>query len=207
MGLFKRVEKYKICGGMPILVFLLTACSSQTNGSEELYTHLIKFPECSMPCWIGIEIDKTTFVEAQEILAENYAFDQIEMQGENSIEWKANGTHGVQAGYLSFHDSLVSEIWLTFDASSGLSIENLITVLEEPNWLYINDQPNSPCRGFVAEYPSVGVHAYLDIPEGQKNILPTTHIFALRFLPTKLSESLQVYDGYLAKWDGYKTYC
>lgn len=206
--MFKRLESCKvICGDMLILVFLLIACSSPTNNPEVLYTHLIKFPECSQPCWLGIEIDKTSFAEAQEILAENYASDQIETQGKNSVEWKANGIHGVKAGYLSFHDGLVSEIWLTFDTDSDFTVEKLITVLGEPSWLFINDQPNSQCRGFIAEYPSGGVHAYLDIPEGQKNILPTTRVFALRFLPTKLSENLRVYDGYLAKWDGYKTYC
>jgi hypothetical protein len=200
---------------------LLIACKSVTTIPESTvvpysgfdqsqvvsYADLFQHRECSLPCWNGIEVDKTNFNNAKEILIKRYGVENIESFDKKNIDWKAHGIDGVNEGYISFSEDVVAEILIIFNIDSGLTIGDLVTVFGKPTWVFISDQPNNPCRGFKVEYPTIRFQGSLDTPENEKVIQPSSRIFMIRFLQKELVENMQVYDGYLVRWDGYKKYC
>lgn len=208
----------KLCGST-ILFLLLASCfptsmteqtpitSPQKPAQTISYAELLKPAECSLPCWDGIEVDRTEFQTAKQLLTEKYGADAIVSSDAISLEWDGNGINGVKSGYISFYEGIVNEIFIFFDVTGGISAEELLSVLEEPTWVFVNDQPNIYCQYLRLIYPALGIHADLNMLESKGNIEPSSRAVMIRFLQVRISENMQVYDGYLVRWDGYKNYC
>jgi hypothetical protein len=171
------------------------------------YVEIIKSQKCSLPCWIGIQVDKTNFDAAKEMLKERYKDGEIESFEEKSLVWKAYGVDGVNEGYASFVDGVVKEILISFDSKADFTVGDLVKIVGEPAWVFVSDQPNNYCSAFDLNYPTAGFYVSLEMNGKQKNIESGTRIGIIRFLPIKLTNNIYVFDGSLVKWDGYKRYC
>lgn len=193
---------------------LLAACTLQETIKQTVstppqinpYAAIIRPSNCSLPCWHGIEVNKTSFKDAGEILIEKYGVENIESFEENSISWEINSGNKHQ-GNISFYNGLASMILVTFDNDGNFTVANIIEILDNPAWIFVGSQPHYLCMGVRMEYPSMGVSVYLDIADKTKIIEPGSPIFMLAFDPAIQSEQMYVNDGYLVKWNGYGEYC
>jgi hypothetical protein len=170
------------------------------------YEAIIRSSNCSLPCWYGIEANKTSFKDAREILIEKYGVENIESFKENNISWETNSGN-IHQGIISFYNGVTSEILVTFNNNGNFTVANIIEILDSPAWIFVGSQPDYHCMGLRMEYPSMGVYVYLDIASETKSIEPSSAVFMLIVNEAIQSEQMQVYDGNLVKWDGYGEYC
>jgi hypothetical protein len=193
---------------------LLAACTLQEIIKQTVsappqinsYAAIIRPSNCSLPCWHGIEVNKTSFKDAREILIEKYGVENIESFEENSISWEIKSGN-IHQGHISFYNGFTSGILITFNKNKDFTAANIIGILDNPAWIFVGSQPHYQCMGLTMEYPSMGVRVYLDIADETKIIESASPILMLIFAQTIQSESMQVNDGYLVKWEGYGEYC
>jgi len=194
----------RINGYLTVFFFFVTACKPTV---PVRYHELIDHPNCSSPCWIGIEIGKTSFDKAQEVLAEKYGSINLNSRYGESIEWQAQNVDGLSSGFISFHENKAVDMFLIIGDDAELTIDRLIEMLGEPEWVFVNSQPTIHCNYYRLEYPSLGIYGDLEMLNKHESMQASNRIIMLRFIPKRINGDLQVCDGYLVEWDGYKKYC
>ena len=192
-----------------LFVWLLIACNPAnvtTPPKSNTFKEMILPPECSAPCWAGIQVGVTSFDDAKQILLERYK--NISDDG-RSLVWSNKEVDNLLQGYITFVDGIAYDIILIFDIEADFQVGSFVEILGQPTWVQVTLDPIDPCRGIRFLYPDKGLYADLDMMNEQKGeVVASRKIFLLRFLQ---SESLKggdsVPDGVLKKWTGYKDYC
>jgi len=175
-----------------------------------LHTNLFSPLECSSYCWAGIEVNKTSFYEAKEILVLRYGEQNIKIDDKQSIDWESHGVDGLIGGYVIFLNDIVGEIGLTLADTDEFTVRNVLEIFGEPKWIQISSDPINYCFGIRLLYPSIGSYMDLNVTDvvgNERGIYPSQRVVRVRFLQTKMMENWNVNDGSLVEWDGYKDYC
>ena len=168
---------------------------------------LLLNPNCSTPCWIGIQAGTTEFDEAMNILVSRKGIENISLDNNNNIFWEDYSLNGMSEGYILFSNNVATEIFFFPGEETELDIFALNEILGNPTWVQVFQDPNNPCLGVSLLYPAVGIYIALDFNGGLESITPSQRIIYIRFLDPQLARNLNAYDSILIEWSGYKNYC
>ena len=195
-----------------ILVFVacfLTGCAS---ANEKLLRSLVYYDGCSSACWVGIEVGKTSFEQAQKILVDRYTTQKMFMPLDNILIWLPNEVDSSN-GTVGFSQGIVDGVQLFFEHSKFIA-SDAVKVFGEPSDVMISIDQTKPqkCRGIQLSYSETGTMVYLDPTQAFKGVEKSQSVtgFWLRSPEDLLDMQSNVQnDGIsmVVKWQGYKDYC
>lgn len=197
-----------------VCLFAVIGCASKQN--ETITGNTIRLPlldkNCTLPCWLGIQVGITKFDNARQILQEHYGANSVTV-GKSNLSWSVEKKEGdgVRQGNIFFVEGLVSEILLTFDDKAGFEVQDLLGIFGEPKWAVVSwggpIKPDLPCLGVSLHFPSEGIIAILDTKESFKGVSKTQLVSLLRIVSTSKNDKWQIYDALRVEWNGYQDYC
>lgn len=192
-----------------LLACLLTSCASV---NEKLLRSLVYYDSCESACWVGIEVGKTSFDQAQKILANRYTPQKLFMPLDNIIVWLPSEVDSSN-GTISFSKGIVDGVQLFFENSKFIA-DDAIKVFGEPSDVMISIDPTKPqeCGGIQLSYSETGTMIYLDATQAFKGIEKSQSVTGFWFRSPEdllnMQSNIQN-DGIsmVVKWQGYKDYC
>ena len=195
-----------------ILVFVacfLTGCAS---ANEKLLRSLVYYDGCSSACWVGIEVGKTSFEQAQKILVDRYTIQKMFMPFDNILIWLPSEVDSSN-GTVSFSQGVVDGVQLFFENSKFIA-SDAIKIFGEPSDVSIAINPNKPrkCGGIQLTYSETGTMVYLDTTQTFIGVEKSQSITGFSFSSPEDLQSLQIFGqnsgiSIVVKWQGYKDYC
>ncbi len=188
---------------------LLAGCAS-TN--EKLLRSLIYYDGCTSACWVGIEVGKTSFDQAQKILVDRYTTQKMFMPLDNIIIWLPSEVDSSN-GTVSFSQGIVDGVELIFENSKFIA-SDAIKVLGEPSDVMISIDLSKPqkCGGVQLSYSETGTMVILDATRTFKGVEKSQSVTGFWFRYPEDLRNMQLNiqnDGVsmVVKWNGYKDYC
>lgn len=201
-----RIRKYFI---QIFVACLLTGC---VPANEKLLSSLLYFDGCTSACWVGIEVGKTSFDQAQKILEDRYTDQNTDVILDFML-WRANDADS-SYGTVTFSHGVVEDMLLFFE-DNKFTAKDAIRVSGEPSDVMISievTESQRQCAGIQLSYPDIGVQAYLDTTQVFKGVAKSQSITGFRFMSPKALQDMQLnvqHDGIatVVDWQGYKDYC
>ena len=188
---------------------LLTACAPANDG---LLGSLLYFEGCTSPCWVGIEVGKTSLDQTQKILVDRYTNQNTSLIN-NVLFWEINEVDSTY-GTISFSNGVVDSVHFFFEEPK-FTAKDTIAVLGEPTDVMISvdlTKSSDRCLGTQLAYSTTGVMVYLDTTQARKGVERSQLVKGfwlrspeeLRNMQTKVQN-----DGtsIVVEWQGYKDYC
>ena len=192
-----------------LLACLLTGCAS---ANEKLLRSLVYYDGCSSACWVGIEVGKTSFEQAQKILVDRYTIQKMFMPFDNILIWLPSEVDSSN-GTVSFSQGVVDGVQLFFENSKFIA-SDAIKIFGEPSDVSIAINPNKPrkCGGIQLTYSETGTMVYLDTTQTFIGVEKSQSITGFSFSSPEDLQSLQIFGqnsgiSIVVKWQGYKDYC
>jgi hypothetical protein len=194
---------------LALLVCLLTGCAS---ASEKLLRSLVYYDGCTSACWVGIEVGKTSFDQAQKILVDRYTIQKMFMPIDNILIWLPSEVDSSN-GTVSFSQGVVDGVQLFFENSKFIA-SDAIKVFGEPSDVMISIDPTKPqkCGGVQLSYSETGTMVYIDTTQTFKGVAKSQSVTGFWFRSPEDLRNMQSNvqnDGIamVVKWQGYKNYC
>ena len=201
-----RIKKYIIQG---FLAYFLASCSS---ANETLLRSLVYFDGCTSACWIGIEVGKTSFDQAQKILVDRYTIQKIVIPLDNNILWLPSEVDSSN-GSVTFSEGIVDSLQLFFGNSKFIA-SDAIKILGEPSDVMISIDLTKPnrCAGMQLSYSETGTMVYLDTTQVFKGVEKSQSVTGFWFRSPEDLRNMQLNVqnsgiSMVVKWQGYKDYC
>jgi hypothetical protein len=194
---------------LALLAFLLTSCAP---ANEKLLRSLVYYDGCTSACWVGIEVGKTSFDQAQKILADRYTTQKLFMPLDNIIIWLPSEVDSSN-GTVSFSQGSVDGVKLFFENSKFIA-SDAIKIFGEPSDVMISIDSTKPqkCGGVQLSYSQTGTMVYLDVTQAFKGAEKSQSVTGFWFRSPEDLRNMQSNvqnDGIsmVVKWQGYKNYC
>ncbi len=185
--------------------------SSQTEIPDALSSTNIRQailpPECTSPCWRGIEPGTTSYDDALTILENHYHPDNVEID-ESFINWVSGTSDQSDNGSLKFYEGIVDDISVRF-ALESLTVEDFTKVIGEPEFVRIAKafSSESDCAGASLVYSDLGLDVFLYPDKELTGVEKSQSVNLVIFLSPRLLENRNVTDSVMLEWDGYRDYC
>jgi hypothetical protein len=202
-----RIKKYSI---LVFFAFFLTGCAS---ANERLLRSLTYSDGCTSACWVGIEVGKTSFDQAQKILVDRYTIEKLFMPLDNIIIWMPNEVDSSH-GTVTFSQGIVDGVQLSFE-SRKFAASDAIKVFGEPSDVMISidlTKPNHKCTGMQLSYSETGTEVLLDTAPIFKGVEKSQSVIGFWFRSPEDLRNMQLdVQNYgtsmIVEWQGYKDYC
>jgi hypothetical protein len=192
-----------------LLAFLLVSCAP---ANEKLLRSLVYYDGCNSACWVGIEVGKTSFDQAQKILIDRYTIQKMFMPLDTILIWLPSEVDSSN-GSVSFSQGIVDGVELFFENSKFIT-DDAIKVFGEPSDAMISIDPTKPrkCGGVQLSYSETGTMVLLDTTQTFKGVEKSQSVTGFWFRSPEDLRSMQSNiqnDGIstIVKWQGYKDYC
>ncbi len=192
-----------------LLACLLTGCAS---ANEKLLRSLVYYDGCTSACWVGIEVGKTSYDQAQKVLVDRYTNQKMFMPLDNILIWLPSEVDSSN-GTVSFSQGIVNGVQLFFENSKFIA-SDAIKIFGEPSDVMISIDPTKPrkCGGIQLSYSETGTMVYLDTTQDFKGAEKSQSVTGFWFRSPEDLRSMQnnaQNDGIsmVVKWQGYKDYC
>ena len=200
-----RIRKYII---QIFVACLLTACAPS---NDELLSSLLYFDGCTSPCWVGIEVGKTSRDQTQKILVDRYTNQKLHLS--TIFLWDINEVDS-SYGTISFSKGVVDRVHLYFKEPK-FTAKDTIAVLGEPTDVMISvdlTKSSGQCLGTQLAYSTTGVLVWLDMTQVHKGVERSQLVKGFWFESPEELRNMQIKvqnDGtsIVVEWQGYKDYC
>jgi hypothetical protein len=202
-----RIKRYII------LIFFACLLASCAVANEKPLRSLVYFDGCTSACWIGIEVGKTSFDQAQKILVDRYTIEKLFMPLDNIIIWMPNEVDSSH-GTVTFSQGIVDGVQLSFE-NRKFAASDAIKVFGEPSDVMISidiTKPNHKCTGMQLSYSETGTEVLLDTTPIFKGVEKSQSVIGFWFRSPEDLRNMQLdVQNYgtsmVVEWQGYKDYC
>src|SRR5512145_1378920 len=103
-----------------LLIGCVIANENPLRPNEELLRSLVYYDGCTSACWVGIEVGKTSFDQAQEILVDRYTTKKMLMPLDDTILWLPSEVDSSN-GTVTFSHGIVNGVQLFFESSKFIA--------------------------------------------------------------------------------------
>lgn len=130
---------------------------------------ILRFPDCDLPCWIGITPGKTTIAEAKELVTHIYGnISEYSLAFREDV-WEITDNMSrdrikiVISPFVDQPDFVIDDLVIVYASSSGSGIPygDLYAVLGPPTEILLSSPDNAPYPIF--RYKTQRIHVALDL--------------------------------------------
>lgn len=190
-----------------IIALVLFGCGSQTEKqvSSDIAERSL-FSGCTLPCWLGIELNQTTEQEAKEILITHYGVYNVDDTVPPYVRWSTTKPEEVsRGGWVKIHDNIVVSVNVKF-RQGAIVVDNLIGDMGYPEYVEtVQTADRLGCAGAYLHYPSLGISAILFPHQGKVGVFGDQSVNEIDLITP--GGQLMPLDSWIEEWKGYGDYC